>query len=574
MRAGASRSRRTRAGSSIHRAKEALVGDDGNEILPQLGPTSIQNGTQEGTRDEFAEELERQARETMRTIRESAGELGERVRRVLDHAATLWDQAGPGVPATTSAGPDDDQRARSLARRWRTIDFLVDPELPDGMVVGVVEDAAAWRVELRERGETRSLVEAMEPYAADRVGAPTPLLPLWEYEFPIEPLVEAGERRERLGEGGMAGACLTCNGTGHRPCAHCDGKGFVECPTCHGRARVMCRRCRGRGRIADAEAERRARGAMGYMQVHAERIATDTAGRLADLSERLRQEYGLPLPPSANWLPTAPASGETIPCPDCTDGKVACACGNGKLVCEVCRGSGHAACAVCRGSGRVLRYREVVRRFDTHTHTRVLPVEETRATHPSNHLVGAPALRRASGDEVWAGEVEQLQGDRPAALPERVWRAARELAGEHHAPEIPQTAERRVVSRRVRVTRIPITQVDYSFAGHSFFFIAVGHAGAERFWAETFPPRWSRVGRFFKAIMRDLDEIGGDLPPRQLHSPAEIAVLEEYRAKRLSNGNGAQHVQIIEEPAGQAGDQARAHAAESSREPQLDESGD
>ena len=116
----------------------------------------------------------------------------------------------------------------------------------------------------------------------------------------------------------MVRACLRCNGTGHQSCHHCEGKGFVQCPVCHGRDSVTCRRCRGRGRIADAQAERRARASKSYLQVHAERLASDAAVRLADLSERLRQEHGVPLPPSSDWLPTAPASGETTPCPDCS----------------------------------------------------------------------------------------------------------------------------------------------------------------------------------------------------------------------------------------------------------------
>ncbi len=555
----------------IRHAKEALVGDDGDEIAPGKDWPE--------TRDEIADDLERQARETMRVIRESAGELGTRVRQVLDHAATLWNQAGPGAPTTndrTSAiSSAHELRARALARRWRTIDFLVDPELPDGMVVGAIADAAAWRVELRERGETRILAEATEPYQGDRPVVLMPTLPVWDYSFPAVPEIAAGERRERLADSGMIGACLACNGTGHQACRHCDGKGFVECPTCHGRARVMCRRCRGRGRIADPQAERQARASKSYLQVHAERIATDAAGRLADLSERLRQEYGVPLPPSTDWMPTAPASGETIPCPDCIDGKVACSCGNGKLVCDVCRGSGHAACASCGGSGRVVRFREVVRRFDTRHSSKVIPADGIAIAH----LVDVPALRRATGDVAWEGSVEQLDerldAGAPAQVPGPVWRAAQELAREHVAREAAGEArdaaqatggeakakgERRVLSRQMRITRIPLTHVEYTFAGYPFSFLAVGYSGTERFWAETFPPRWSRVGRFFRAVMRDLEDFGGDFSKPEIHGQADVAVLDEYRARRASNGahNGAQHVRIVEEPVtDQATDQAK-----------------
>jgi hypothetical protein len=559
------------------------VSDDGNEFAPGIDRQQPRDDTRDAardkTRDEFADELERQARETMRVIRESAGDLGERVRRVLDHAAGLWDQAAPNAAAgaetsqeTNAVVPIDDRRARTLARRWKTIDFLVDPEVPDGMNVVSVEDAAAWRIELRERGETRSLAEATEPYRGDRPVVLMPTLPVWDYNFPAIPEIVSGERRERLGDSGMIGACLVCNGTGHRACAHCGGKGFVECPVCHGRSRVMCRRCRGRGHIADPQAERTARSARSYMQVHAERIAVDAAGRVADLSERLRQEFGVPLPPSAQWLPTAPASGETIPCPECVGGKVACTCGNGKLVCDGCRGSGHAACSSCGGSGRVVRYREVVRRFDTRHSTKAIPAEDAAIAH----LVGVAEVRRATGDEVWEGSVEQLDEDAPARVPASVWIAASELAREHlarhhvahgshahngaaakgkgdgGAGDTPQ-GERRVLSRQVRITRIPLTRVEYTFAGHPFAFLAVGRSGAERFWAETFPPRWSRVGRFLKAVLRDLDDLGTEFAPKLPGGPADVAVLEEYRARRASNGasreygNRAQRIRIVED---------------------------
>ncbi|HEX6818454.1 MAG TPA: hypothetical protein VF120_08770 [Ktedonobacterales bacterium] len=522
--------------------------------------------------DELADERERQARETMQVIRESAGELGTRVRRVLDHAATLWDATSSDAdvnPKEHAVSLADVIRARALARRWKAIDFLVDPELSEGMAVTRMHDGAAWHIEVRERGETRLLSEATEPYRGAAVPGPAPVLLAWEYTFPT-PEIESGERRERLGDSGMIGACLRCNGTGHRPCRHCEGKGFVQCPTCHGRARVICRRCRGRGRIADPQAERRARSSKSYFQVHAERLATDAAGRLADLSERLRQEHGIPLPPSGEWLPTAPASGETLPCPDCADGKVACGCGNGKLVCDSCRGSGHASCGSCAGSGRVVRFREVVRRFDLRrsTQTRTLDAALTKLMGSS----GQSALARAPGDEIWHGSVEQLAQPSPAGVPADVWSTAQDLAREHAAQAArlvpsripPPTGtgdeqsvgqgERRVIGRQVRLTRVPLTQVEYTFAGHPFAFLAVGQRGAERFWAETFPPRWSRVHRFVKALVRDLEELSGEFTA--LPGPADVTLLDEYRARRARNGtsNGASHgtaiqrVRIVEEP--------------------------
>ncbi|MDE3231324.1 MAG: hypothetical protein KGO05_15710, partial [Chloroflexota bacterium] len=50
----------------------------------------------------------------------------------------------------------------------------------------------------------------------------------------------------------------------------------------------------------------------------------------------------------------------------------------------------------------------------------------------------------------------------------------------------------------------PVTRIEYSFAGRMYEALAVGRAGEERFWAETFPPRWNRLSRFVQAVARDL----------------------------------------------------------------------
>ncbi len=486
--------------------------------------------------DPLSDELERQARETVQAIRESVGELGARVRDAIERSSVIWDESQAGLPSQPVVSEGLDSRARTLARRWASIDFLVDPELPDGMHVLGLEDDAVWKITVRERGETRVLSEGSESYRGQDVGQPGPVLPVWEYTFPTSPEIEAGERHERIAQSERVGACLRCNGTGHRPCAGCEGRGFVQCPVCHGRARIPCRRCRGRGRIADAAAERRARASKSYFQVRAERLAVDAGERLADFAERLRQDYGVPLPPSAQWAPQAPASGETIPCPDCVNGTVACDCGNGKRVCDVCHGTSVDTCSACGGSGRVLRFREVVRRFDTRLIGRTIP---TGAAHAS--WVSDDMLRRATGEHIWEGSADALALDAPLGVPEKVWASAHELAGIGSRPAIasPEHAsssrgERRVIARRLRLDRVPLTRVTYTFVGQPFEFVAVGHAGAERFWAQLFPPRWGRVSRFFKALTRDLS---GEPHPtsdqRLLRRPnGMLSSLDEFRARR------------------------------------------
>jgi hypothetical protein len=510
-------------------------------ITPPTGmepPRADASETYGETYGDISAELERQAREMLDAIRESAGDLGERVRQALDRASSLWDEAHPGIPVAGAVSPQDEQAARSLARRWVERDFLVDPELPGAITVTGVARSPVWRVELRERGETRSLGEGREPYDGQRFPAPGPVLPVWDYAFPAIPDIEAGERRERIAGTEMVAACATCNGTGHRPCRACDGKGFVQCPTCHGRARVMCRRCRGRGRIADARAERRARASKSYLQVQAERLATGAGERIADFAERLRQDYGVPLPPSGDWMPTAPASGETIPCPDCVNGTVPCTCGNGKLICEQCHGSGAAPCPACGATGRVVRYRQLVRRFDTEISERRLPFGEGgQVGWLQPHM-----LRGRVGEVVWEGERDEIYGVAPETIPPEVWAAAQAfvrdpLAGspdEGSAERPSKEGERRIISRRVRVSRVPVARVEYAFAGRPFSFVAVGRSGETRFWAQDFPPRWSRVGRFLKALTRDLQNEGAGLPQKPLvPGNGELTSLEDFRARRL-----------------------------------------
>ena len=474
--------------------------------------------------DDISDELERQAREMVRLFRENMGELGGRVRQAAEHAATLWNEAAEAPAAPVSDDPHPHElRARALMRRWVKRDFLVDPDLPTAMTHIGLKDADVWRIELRERGESRTLIDTIEPYTGTQPPAPSAILPLWDYTFPSAPEIEAGERREPIPGSAMRGACERCHGSGHRACSHCEGKGMTTCPQCHGRGSKVCPRCRGRGRIADPAAERQARAAKSYMQVHAERFALNAVERLADLSERLRQEYGAPLPPSADWAPVAPASGKTIACPDCVNGELPCVCNNGKVVCAVCHGTQYEPCPACAGSGQIIRQRQIVRRFDTRIRSRVLPPTDPEAAS----WVTEQMLQRSEGEQVWEGAESELSGPTPGGVPERVWAEALALKRAYDArpAEEGTTAtatsnapERHVLSRQLRLVRTPVTRIEYGYAGRAYEALAVGRTGEERFWAETFPPRWNRVSRFFQAVARDIagesgrHTMGGPMP--------------------------------------------------------------
>ncbi len=505
-------------------------------------PSSEASGFDPLTADH--DELERHARETLDELRPRLGALGERVRQAVTHANAIWlESAAPVAPSESDVHELADIKARILARRWVERDFLVEPDLPVVMGVTDFQEVAVWRVELHERGETRTLTTTAEPYRGKRPPAAGPILPLWEYDFPITPDIEAGIRREPLAGTETLGACMSCQGAGHKRCAQCDGKAFTTCPTCHGRARLTCRRCRGRGRIADPVAERRANADKGYFQVQAERLGVSAAEWLADFSERLRQDYGVPLPPSGQWAPQAPASGETIPCPDCQDGTIPCSCNNGKLVCSACQGSGESQCVACAGTGQVIRRREVARRFDTQISGRTLPPDENQVGWFEESL-----LRKSVSIPVWDGPVERVDEDAPQGTPATVWQEARTLVvssnaqaqvatstqeqTQANATGAPGDGERRVIARSLRISKTPLIRVEYVFGGRDYAFVAVGAANAERFWADSFPPRWNRIGRFMQALARD---VTGERGPqhRSVDGHHSLRELHNQRLQRL-----------------------------------------
>src|SRR5258708_22023263 len=153
----------TRTSWPMSRRRPAM-GDDRNNAHGDNGAEQVTAG--DDPRAVQAAERERQARETLRLVRENVGDLGARVRKALDHATALWEEAQPAAadaPPMPHIPGEDDAFARSLARRWVQRDFLVDPDLPRVMTVLGVRRAVVWRVELREPGDTRTLAEGHEP---------------------------------------------------------------------------------------------------------------------------------------------------------------------------------------------------------------------------------------------------------------------------------------------------------------------------------------------------------------------------------------------------------------------------
>ena len=478
------------------------------------------------------DELERQARETVARIKESLGGFGSRMRDVAKEAtkgaADRWKDASRNAPAASAVDSLAEARARALARRWKSGDFLVDADLPEGMRVLSVQESGLWRIEDRERAETRTLAETVEPFRGASPTAPQSERSPWDYTLAPAEEIESGAQRERLPDSGIIDACPACAGTLRLTCRDCAGSGYTSCDICHGRASLTCKRCRGRGYIAASASERLASA---FLQSELERLSYDAAMRAADLSERLRHEYGVPLPPSVHWAPGATSISDAPVCPDCDHGRVVCVCDQGRLVCETCVGQGSVECAVCAGSGKVVRYRDIVRRFETSVRGAALPLSGATLLEGLTET----ALRRAPGETVWEGDVEKIQGTAPATIPAEVWQAGRDLIQRAPsttaapAPQSSETGGRRIISRRIRFSKVPVTRVVYNFAGEEYAFVAVGRAGEERFRAERFPPRWGRVQRFLAALTYDQ---GRDDPVDLAHAPTDITILEDYRARR------------------------------------------
>jgi hypothetical protein len=97
----------------------------------------------------------------------------------------------------------------------------------------------------------------------------------------------------------------------------------------------------------------------------------------------------------------------------------------------------------------------------------------------------------------------------------------------------PDDLDRHIIDRRLRLTCIPVTHVEYNFDGRDFDFTTVGASGSERFWAESFPARWTRVGRFFRAVMSDLNGERGNGDTRRSLPGGRTPSLDEFRERRI-----------------------------------------
>ena len=451
------------------------------------------------------DEIDKRLEEIRRRVAQGANEAQLRLKRVVNKASDYFGQP-QSAPTAHQATSVEEQRIRQLANMWSSENWRVAKDLGNYMDVVSWSNDEVWELSLETRWESRNLEVVTEPYTGTSVGLPRPLLPAWDYELPPVTGLKAPMTRTRLEGRDEVVACAACNSTGHMLCSTCTGRGWVVCPDCKGRTKKRCATCRGRGYVADwTPGEKKT-----FFKKQADSVVNSVGSRVSDVFENIRQQ-GVPIP---NPVETDPAAkGPTIPCPDCINGEVDCTCGNGKRVCATCQGAKMSLCSSCNGTGKLVRHREIVRRFDLRTQTHFL----------GDCPIPPQQLGKASGDLVYSAEVNETM--HPEAPPERVpldiWHKMVELASVESQSQDrsgldPQSRPRPTL-QVIELVRIPYTSVLYRFGDQDYTLYVYDGEGKEKFYADRFPARWDRVERLFKAISNDLmtpgQQAAQDVPP-------------------------------------------------------------
>lgn len=441
------------------------------------------------------DDLEKLLEDIKLKLTQGANEAQLRIKRAFNKAGNYWQSAQtPPTPHQPSSA--EEQHIRQLADIWSTENWRVARELGKYMDVVSWSTNEVWELTLETRWETRNLELMTEAYTGTKgaaAGLRQPLLPVWDYELPAVPGLKAPETRTRVEGLNEIISCTICNGTGHVLCTSCNGRGWTVCSDCKGRTKKRCSTCRGRGYVADwTHGEKKT-----FFKRKADDMASAIGNKVSDVFDGIRQQ-GVPIPNPVDIDPAA--KGATIPCPDCINGELDCSCGNGKRVCTNCQGARTSLCSGCTGTGKLVRHREIVRRFELRTQTRFL----------GDSAIPAAYLLKANGDLVHSTEVnESLHSEAPPEqVPIDIWRSTVELAQtESQIQEKPGTDPQtrpRPSLQVIELVRIPYTQVQYRYAEQDYVFYIYDSEGNEKFYADRYPARWDRVERLVKAISTDL----------------------------------------------------------------------
>ncbi len=489
------------------------MADDGQHVPPQDGqriPLENQQQPPEAQGQQpppptegeqfppYQDELTQQLQEVGRVLRDGLSQASGRLKQVFGRASQLWEESAV-PPPTRLTGSREEEFVRRLAKRWTQQDFLVTPDLSDNMAIASWERLDLWEFRVQTRWETRAFEVTTEPYSGTKPTTTGRILPVWDYVLPVVNDPQLQLARERLPDADELAMCLSCNGSGRVACSTCTGKGWVVCPDCKGRTKIRCPRCKGKAMIPDWGGPRRGPG-KNFFQAQAEQLADAVKERASDMVDSVRQY--VPLPGGQPQLAPGERPKGMIPCPECVDGEIECSCGSGKRVCATCQGVKSQPCPICKGSGQVIRHREIVRRFET---------RETLGT-VGETAIPEKALRKAEGDVMMTVEGIQAleQVTPPEGLSEEVWRAAQEAARKQRQPFAP---EQHATFQSVEFLRVPVVKVAYTYGEAPYTFFAFGAEGQERFFAESFPPRWKRVERFVRSVAQELITPGASSVP-------------------------------------------------------------
>jgi hypothetical protein len=438
------------------------------------------------------DEIDKQLKEITRVVMQGANEAQLRLKRAVNKAGDYWQQV-QGAPTPHQASDIEEQRLRQLVNAWSSENWRVTRDLGNYMDIVSTTTDEIWEISLETRWETRALEVFSEAYTGRSVSRPQPLLPVWDYELPEVTGLKALPTRTRLEGMDEIVSCTTCNSTGHVLCSGCNGRGWIVCPECKGRTKKRCNTCRGRGYISDwTPGEKKP-----FFKKQAENVATSMSNKFSDVVENIRQQ-GVPI---SNPIDTDPASkGPTVPCPDCVSGEINCSCGNGKRVCTTCQGAKTSLCSNCSGTGKVVRHREIARRFDLRSQVRFL----------GDIVIPAQQLNKVTGDLVYSAETnETLYMDAPPDLvPLDVWRTTVDLVESERKtvdkPGLDPQAFPRPTLQVIELLRIPYTTIRYRYANQDYTLYIYDIEGNEKFYADRLPARWDRVERLVKAITLDL----------------------------------------------------------------------
>ena len=164
-------------------------------------------------------------------------------------------------------------------------------------------------------------------------------------------------------------------------------------------------------------------------------------------------------------------------------------------------------CANCGGTGKIVRHREIARRFDLNVQTRIV----------GESIIPQQQLVDAGGELVYNAEIDDafLPNVAPNGVPMDIWNTAVALVNSERQekprgitkplqPNDSTKSDSRATLQVIELVRIPYTRVNYRYGNQEYVFCAYDAEGREKFYADRYPPRWERIERLVKAISNDL----------------------------------------------------------------------